>query len=186
MGWLPANLRPPGKDQTFIGTLRVDRHFAYLLTDSKYLATDIFIPKAKLKGGVTGDKAIVRITEWPDDAKNPVGEVVDILGKTGDNTAEMHSILAEFGLPYRYPEAVEKAAEKIDAGITPEVVAEREDLRGVTTFTIEPKDAKDFDDALSIKKLPNGHYEVGVHIADVKHYVKPDTIIDREAQERAT
>ena len=173
-------------DQTFIGTLRVDRHFAYLLTDSKYLATDIFIPKAKLKGGVTGDKAIVRITEWPDDAKNPVGEVVDILGKTGDNTAEMHSILAEFGLPYRYPEAVEKAAEKIDAGITPEVVAEREDLRGVTTFTIDPKDAKDFDDALSIKKLPNGHYEVGVHIADVTHYVKPDTIIDREAQERAT
>ena len=174
------------KDQTFIGTLRVDKHYAYLLTDSKYLATDIFIPKSKLKGGVTGDKAVVRITEWPDDAKNPVGEVVDILGKTGENNAEMHSILAEFGLPYRYPEAVEKAASKIDAGITDEVVAQREDMRGVTTFTIDPKDAKDFDDALSIRKLPNGHYEVGVHIADVTHYVKPDSIIDREAQDRAT
>ncbi|MDE6367872.1 MAG: ribonuclease R, partial [Muribaculaceae bacterium] len=174
------------KDQTFIGTLRVDRHYAYLLTDSKFLATDILIPKAKLKGGVTGDKAVVKIIDWPDDAKNPVGEVIDILGKTGENNAEMHSILAEFGLPYRYPEAVEKAAAKIDAGITDEVVAEREDMRGVTTFTIDPKDAKDFDDALSIRKLPNGNYEVGVHIADVTHYVKPDTIIDREAKDRAT
>lgn len=174
------------KDQTFIGTLRVDKHYAYLLTDSKYLATDIFIPKAKLKGGVTGDKAVVKIIEWPDDAKNPIGEVVDILGKTGENTAEIHAILAEFGLPYRYPEAVEKAADKIDAGITDEVVAAREDMRGVTTFTIDPKDAKDFDDALSYRKLPNGNVEVGVHIADVTHYVKPDTIIDREAQDRAT
>ena len=174
------------KDQTFIGTLKVDKHFAYLLTDSKYLATDIYIPRAKLKGGKTGDKAIVRITNWPDDAKNPQGEVVDILGVAGENSAEMHAILAEFGLPYRYPEAVEKAADKIDAGITPEVVAAREDMRGVTTFTIDPKDAKDFDDALSIRKLPNGNYEIGVHIADVTHYVKPDTIIDREAKERAT
>ncbi|MBP2691749.1 MAG: ribonuclease R [Muribaculaceae bacterium] len=174
------------KDQTFIGTLRVDKHFAYLLTDSKYLATDIFIPKAKLKGGVTGDKAVVRITDWPDDAKNPVGEVVDILGKTGENNAEIHAILAEFGLPYRYPEAVEKAAAKIDAGITDEVVAAREDMRSVTTFTIDPKDAKDFDDALSFRRLPNGNYEVGVHIADVTYYVHPDTIIDREAQQRAT
>lgn len=174
------------KDQTFIGTLKVDRHYATLLTDSKFLATDIFIPRAKLHGGTTGDKAIVRITDWPDDAKNPVGEVVDILGKTGENTAEIHAILAEFGLPYRYPEPVEKAAEKIDAGITDEVVAAREDMRGVTTFTIDPKDAKDFDDALSIRTLPNGNYEVGVHIADVTHYVTPDTIIDREARSRAT
>ena len=174
------------KDQTFIGTLKVDKHFAYLLTDSKFLATDIYIPRAKLKGGATGDKAIVRITHWPDDAKNPQGEIIDILGKTGENTTEMHAILAEFGLPYRYPEAVEKAADKIDAGITPEVVAAREDLRGVTTFTIDPRDAKDFDDALSIRRLPNGNYEVGVHIADVTHYVKPGTIIDREAESRAT
>lgn len=174
------------KDQTFIGTLKVDRHYAFLLTDSKHLATDIMIPKSKLRGGVTGDKAVVRILEWPDDAKNPVGDVVDILGKTGDNTAEIHAILAEYGLPYRYPEAVEKAAGKIDAGITDEVVAAREDMRGVTTFTIDPKDAKDFDDALSIRTLPNGNYEIGVHIADVTYYVKPDTIIDREAQDRAT
>lgn len=174
------------KDQTFIGTLKVDKHMAYLLTDSKFLANDIYIPRAKLKGGKTGDKAIVRITEWPEDAKNPQGEIVDILGTTGDNTAEMHAILAEFGLPYRYPEAVEKAADAIDAGITPEVVAQREDFRDVTTFTIDPRDAKDFDDALSFRKLPNGNYEVGVHIADVTHYVKPGTIIDREAEDRAT
>ncbi|MCC8114711.1 MAG: ribonuclease R [Bacteroidales bacterium] len=174
------------KDQVFIGTLQVDKHFAYLLTDSKYLASDIFIPKAKLKGGETGDKAIVKITEWPEDAKNPKGEVIDILGKTGDNTAEIHAILAEFGLPYKYPEVVEKAADRIKDGITPEEVAKRLDMRGVPTFTIDPKDAKDFDDALSIRKLPNGNYEIGVHIADVTHYVKPNTIIDREAEERAT
>lgn len=173
-------------DQVFIGTLQVDKHFAYLLTDSKYLATDIFIPKAKLKGGVTGDKAIVKITDWNDTQKNPRGEVIDILGKTGENSAEMHAILAEFGLPYKYPEAVEKAADKIDAGITDEEVARRLDMRGVTTFTIDPKDAKDFDDALSIERLTNGNYRVGVHIADVTHYVRPHTIIDKEAEKRAT
>lgn len=174
------------KPQVFIGTLKVDKHFAYLLTDSKYLASDIFIPKAKLKGGVTGDKAVVKITEWTDEAKNPKGEVVDILGKKGENNAEINAIMAEFGLPYIYPDAVDKAAKKIDAGITPEVVARRLDMRGVTTFTIDPKDAKDFDDALSIRRLKNGKWEIGVHIADVTHYVKPDTIIDREAQKRAT
>ena len=174
------------KDQTFIGTLRVDKRMAYLQTDSKFLANDIIIPRARLRGGHNGDKAIVRITDWPDDEKNPRGEVVDILGVTGENNAEIHAILAEFGLPYRYPEAVTRAAEKIDAGITPEVVAQRVDMRSVTTFTIDPRDAKDFDDALSIRKLPDGNYEVGVHIADVTHYVRPDTTIDREASERAT
>lgn len=174
------------KPQVFIGTLKVDKHFAYLLTDSKYLASDIFIPKAKLKGGVTGDKAVVRITEWTDDTKNPKGEVVDILGKKGENDAEINAIMAEFGLPYIYPESVDKAAQKIDAGITPEVVAQRLDMRDVTTFTIDPKDAKDFDDALSIRRLKDGKWEIGVHIADVTHYVKPDTIIDKEAQKRAT
>ena len=174
------------KDQTFIGTLKVDKHMAYLLTDSKYLANDIYIPRTRLKGGKSGDKAIVRIVDWPEDAKNPQGEVVDILGVTGENTAEMHAILAEFGLPYRYPESVEKAANAIEAGITPEVVAEREDFRDVTTFTIDPRDAKDFDDALSFRKLPDGNYEVGVHIADVTHYVKPGSVIDREAEDRAT
>lgn len=174
------------KGQTFIGTLKVDKHFAYLLTDSKYLATDIFIPKSKLKGGRTGDKAVVKIVEWKEDCKNPSGEVIDILGRTGENNTEIHAILAEFGLPYKYPSAVEKAADKIDAGITEEVIAQRIDMRDVLTFTIDPADAKDFDDALSFRVLPNGHYEIGVHIADVTHYVQPDTIIDREAQKRAT
>lgn len=173
-------------DQQFIGTLTVDRHMATLNTDSKFLANDIFIPKGKLKGGKTGDKAIVRITDWPADDKNPHGEVIDILGKNGENNTEMHAILAEFGLPYRYPENVDKAAQRIDAGITPEVVASRWDMRDVTTFTIDPRDAKDFDDALSMRRLPDGHYEVGVHIADVTHYVTPDTIIEKEAQKRAT
>jgi len=176
------------KDQVFIGTLEIDRRgkMAILNTDSKFMANDIFIPANKLKGGGNGDKAVVRITSWPEDAKNPRGEVVDVLGKKGENNTEIHAILAEYGLPYKYPESVERAAQKISEGITPEVIAQREDMRSVTTFTIDPKDAKDFDDALSIRWLPNGNREVGVHIADVTHYVKPDTIIDREAQKRAT
>ncbi|MGM9871368.1 MAG: ribonuclease R [Muribaculaceae bacterium] len=173
-------------EQVFIGTLQVDKHFAYLLTDSKFLATDIFIPKGKLKGGKTGDKAVVRITDWTDEMKNPRGEVLDILGVTGENTAELHAILAEFGLPYKYPEAVEKAAERIPDTISEADIAERVDMRGVPTFTIDPKDAKDFDDALSIRPLPDGNYEIGVHIADVTHYIKPGSIIDREAEKRAT
>ncbi|MBR5332771.1 MAG: ribonuclease R [Muribaculaceae bacterium] len=174
------------KDQVFIGELKVEKHYAYLLTDSKFLAVDIFIPKAKLKNGKTGDKAIARITHWPEDDKNPKGEIVDILGKVGENNAEIHAILAEYGLPYKYPEAVERAADKIDAGITPDVIASRLDMRKATTFTIDPRDAKDFDDALSLTVLPNGNYEIGVHIADVTHYVKPGSIIDREAESRAT
>ncbi len=174
------------KEQVFIGTLQVDKTVAFLKTDSKFLACDIFIPKNKLKGGKSGDKAIVRITEWPEEAKNPKGTVVDILGRTGENNAEIHAILAEYGLPYKYPENVEKAADKIDAGITPEEIARREDFRNATTFTIDPKDAKDFDDALSISPMPNGNWEVGVHIADVTHYVTPGSIIDKEAQSRAT
>lgn len=173
-------------EQTFIGTLRVEKQFATLVTDSKFLATDIIIPKNKLRGGKTGDKALARIVSWDDDDKHPRGEVLDILGKTGDNTAEMHAILAEFGLPYRYPVNVEAAAAKIDAGITPQEVAKRKDMRNVTTFTIDPKDAKDFDDALSIRTLKNGNYEIGVHIADVTHYVQPDSLLDKEAQKRAT
>jgi len=174
------------KKQTFIGTIHVERQYCYLQTDSKFLAVDIIIPRSKLKGAQTGDKAIVKIVSWPDDAKNPVGEIVDILGKAGENQTEMHAILAEFDLPYKYPSNVEEAANRIDAGITDEVVAAREDMRQVTTFTIDPKDAKDFDDALSIRRLPNGNHEVGVHIADVTHYVHPGTIIDNEAEKRAT
>ena len=145
------------KDQVFIGQLKVEKHYGYLLTDSKFLAVDIFIPKAKLKNGKTGDKAIVKITDWPDDDKNPKGEVIDILGRHGENNAEIHAILAEYGLPYKYPEAVERAANKIDAGITPEIIASRIDMRKSTTFTIDPRDAKDFDDALSLTRLPNGN-----------------------------
>lgn len=174
------------KPQTFIGTLQVENHFAYLKTDSKFLANDIFIPIRKLMGGKSGDKAIAEITDWPEDANNPKGKIIDILGKKGENDVEMHAILAEFGLPYSYPEAINKAAEKIDAGITPEVIADRRDMRNVTTFTIDPRDAKDFDDALSIRKLKNKHWEIGVHIADVTHYVQPDTPLDREAEKRAT
>lgn len=174
------------KDQTFIGTLRVDRNVATLIPDSKFLATDIIIQKSKLKGGKTGDKAIARITNWPENSPTPRGEVVDVLGPSGDNNAEIHAILAEFGLPYKYPVAVEKAANKIEAGITDAEVKKREDMRDVVTFTIDPKDAKDFDDALSIRPLQNGNWEIGVHIADVTHYVKADSIIDREAEERAT
>lgn len=173
-------------DQVFIGVLCVERGYAVMQTDSKFLATDIFIPKDKLKGGKTGDKVVAKIVSWPEKANMPKGEVIDVLGKEGENNTEIHAILAEFGLPYRYPESVERAAQKIGAGITPEEVARREDYRDVLTFTIDPKDAKDFDDALSIKRLPNGHYEVGVHIADVTHYVRPDTALDKEAQKRAT
>lgn len=173
-------------DQQFIGTLQIEKHFAFLLTDSKFLATDIFIPKSKLKGGQNGEKAIVKITDWPADAKNPHGEVIDILGRAGENDTEIHAILAEFNLPYSYPETVERAADKIGPDITPEVISAREDMREVVTFTIDPKDAKDFDDALSLRHLPNGHLEVGVHIADVTHYIKPDSIIDKEARRRAT
>ena len=174
------------KDQVFIGTLNVEKNYASLVTDSKFLAADIIIPRSKLKGGKTGDKAIARITQWRDEEMNPKGEVVDILGRKGENTAEMHAILAEFGLPYNYPANVEKAANEIDAGITKEEIAKREDFRNVTTFTIDPRDAKDFDDALSIRKLKNGNWEVGVHIADVTHYVTPTSIIEKEAKQRAT
>lgn len=171
---------------TVVGVLQISANYAFLVTESKTLANDIFIPQDKLKGGKNGDKAIVQINEWPDKAKNPIGEVIDVLGKAGDNNAEMHAILAEFGLPYVYPEEVEQAAELIPAEITEADIKEREDFRKVTTFTIDPRDAKDFDDALSIQQLPNGNWEVGVHIADVTHYVKEGDIIDQEAQSRAT
>ena len=173
-------------NDTIVGTLEVNKGYAFLLTENRTLANDVFIPKDKLKGGKSGDKAVVKIIEWPERAKNPMGQVIDILGKAGENTAEMHAILAEYGLPYVYPAAVEKAADRIPAEIPAEEIARREDFRGVTTFTIDPKDAKDFDDALSIRQLKNGLWEVGVHIADVTHYVHEGGIIDKEAEKRAT
>lgn len=173
-------------EQVFIGTLDVQKHFAFLLTDNKVLANDIFIPKDKLKGGKHGDKAVVRITDWPERARNPYGEVVDILGAAGENNTEINAIMAEYGLPYKYPENVEKAANKIPEEIPQEEIRNREDFRDATTFTIDPKDAKDFDDALSIRRLENGTWEIGVHIADVTYYVKPNTVIEKEAEKRAT
>ena len=172
-------------NDTFVGTLEVGSSYAFLVTENRTLANDIFIPKEKLKGGKTGDKAIVKVIEWPDKAKNPIGQVIDILGKAGDNTTEMHAILAEFGLPYVYPSSVEKAADKIPAEISDEEIAKREDFRNVTTFTIDPKDAKDFDDAISIEKTQQG-YRLYVHIADVSHYVKEGSPIDQEAFARST
>lgn len=173
-------------NDTIVGTLKVDRYYAFLLTENRTLANDIFIPREKLKGGKTGDKALIRIVEWPEKAKNPIGEVLDILGQAGDNTTEMHAILAEYGLPYVYPKNVEAAAEKIPDDLNPEEIAKRKDFRNIVTFTIDPKDAKDFDDALSLRKLSNNLWEVGVHIADVTHYVTEGSIIDKEAVKRAT
>ena len=172
---------------TFVGRLKVERDFAFLVPDGGVFANNIILPKNKLKGGKAGEKAVVKVTKWPDDDnKNIIGEVVDVLGEQGDNDVEMNSILAQYGLPYKYPKRVEEAADKITGEITAEDYAEREDFRDVTTFTIDPRDAKDFDDALSIRQLGKNLWEVGVHIADVSHYVTEGSIIDKEAQKRAT
>ena len=181
------------KTDQAVGILKVEKDYAFLITEGNIFVHDIMVPKRKLKGGRTGDKAVVRITQWPSkDSKNIVGEVIDVLGKQGENDAEMHAILAQYGLPYKYPKVVEEAAEKIEPGITPQEISRREDFRNVWTCTIDPKDAKDFDDALSFREVAHGkssgskYYEVGVHIADVSHYVKEGSIIDKEALKRAT
>lgn len=171
----------------FVGKLRVEKSIAFLVTPENLFANDILIPRNKLRGGQTNDKVVVKVSKWPDeDHKDIIGEVVDVLGKTGDNDAEMHTILAQYGLPYKYPKAVEDAAERISGDITPQDLAEREDFRQVFTCTIDPKDAKDFDDALSVREVGKGIWEVGIHIADVTHYVTEKSIIDKEAQKRAT
>ena len=208
---------------TFVGRLRVARDIAFLVTQDNLIVQDVLIPKDKLKGGKDDDKALVRITQWPDAShRNMVGEVIDILGREGDNTAEMHAILAQYGLPYKYPKEVEEAAKKISGKVTEKDLVEREDFRDVWTCTIDPHDAKDYDDALSIRvvdkltsrqvdKLTSGQvdklndkgstnnsstrqlvnsstkfFEIGIHIADVSHYVTEGSIIDKEAQKRAT
>ena len=169
-----------------VGKLKVEKDYAFLVTEGNIFVHDVLIPKKKQKGGKTGDKAVVKITQWPSkESKNIVGEVIDVLGKEGDNNVEMHAILAQYGLPYKYPKNVEDAAEKIDAGITEQEIKRREDFRDVFTCTIDPKDAKDFDDALSIRRQGK-LWEVGVHIADVSHYVKEGSTIDKEATKRAT
>ena len=171
---------------TFVGRLRVARDIAFLVTQDNLIVQDVLIPKDKLKGGRDDDKALVRITQWPDAShRNMVGEVIDILGREGENNAEMHAILAQYGLPYKYPKEVEEAAKKISGVVTEKDLAEREDFRDVWTCTIDPHDAKDFDDALSIRR-EGKLFEVGIHIADVSHYVTEGSIIDKEAQKRAT
>ena len=173
-------------NDTFVGLLKVEKNYAFLLTESRTLDNDIFIPRDKLKGGKSGDKAVVKIVDWPEGARNPIGHVVDILGKAGNNDTEMHAILAEFGLPYKYPTAVEQAANHISDVIPADEISRRLDMRDVLTCTIDPHDAKDFDDALSIRSIGKNLWEVGVHIADVTHYVGENGIIDKEAQHRAT
>jgi len=200
------------KHNQAVGILQVEKDYAFLITEGNIFAQDILIPKKKLKGGKTGEKAVVKITQWPSStSKNLMGEVIDVLGKQGDNDVEMHAILAQYDLPYKYPQRVEEAANKISADISADEIARREDFRDVTTFTIDPADAKDFDDALSIRLTVEGGglkenrsakqgkspstlspqpstkiYEVGVHIADVSHYVTEGSVIDKEAQQRAT
>jgi ribonuclease R/exosome complex exonuclease DIS3/RRP44 len=170
----------------FVGVLQKNKNFGFVLPDSNKMYADIFIAQSKLNGAEHGDKVQATITDWPENSKNPFGKITKVLGKPGDQTTEMHSILLEYDLPYEFPEEIEKVAEEIPTIITKEEIAKRRDMRGDLTFTIDPKDAKDFDDALSFTVLDNGNYEVGIHIADVSHYVQPDTILDDEAFARAT
>lgn len=174
------------KKATFVGTVQLSENYAFLLPSGKQMPYDVFIPLHQLNGAKDGEKVVVKITEWPDKQKNPVGQVIEVLGTPGDNDTEMNAIMAEYELPVKFPPAVLKAAEKIDMDIPEKEIACRKDFREVVTFTIDPKDAKDFDDALSIRKLKAGLYEVGVHIADVSYYVSPDTVLDKEAYARAT
>jgi len=170
----------------FVGTIEISDRYAFCIPDSRQMPFDIFIPLDKLQNAQNGQKVYVRITNWPEKAKNPFGEIVEILGDPGENETEMHAILAEFGLPYKFSEEVEKAANEINDRITDPDYKERKDFRKTTTFTIDPDDAKDFDDALSVKKLTNGNWEVGIHIADVTHYISSKSLLDAEACERAT
>ncbi len=172
----------------FVGTFQYIKHkdFGFVVCDKKTINTDIFIPKNKFNEANDGDKVVVKMNEWKPGDKNPEGEIIKVLGAPGEHETEIHSILAEYGLPYSFPEEVELDAEKIDRTIRDEEVKKRWDMREILTFTIDPKDAKDFDDALSIRKLQNGNWEIGVHIADVSHYVVPGTLLDDEAYNRAT
>lgn len=170
----------------FVGTIQKSLKYAFLVPDSKRMSVDIFIPLDKLNGAQNGEKAIAKLKEWPKDADSPFGEIIQVLGKPGENETEMHSILAEYGLPYQFPKEIEEAAKRLDLEVSEVEIKKRKDLRKVTTFTIDPIDAKDFDDALSLQKLPNGNWEIGVHIADVSYYLKEGSDLDKEAYERAT
>lgn len=174
------------KKETFVGTIQCSQHYAFLIPTGKQLPYDIFIPLSALNGAKNGEKAIVKITTWPENQKNPEGKVLEVLGQPGDNDTEMNAIMAEYELPVKFPTNVEKAADKIAEEIPSEEIKKRKDFRDITTFTIDPKDAKDFDDALSVRRLENGNIEVGVHIADVSYYVEENSTLDKEAYNRAT
>lgn len=171
---------------TFVGVVDISKHFAFLVPERSQMPFDIFIPLDKLNNAQRGQKAIAKIVEWSDKQKNPIGEIVEVLGNPGDNNTEMHAILAEYGLPYRFPARVDEEADKIDEEISEQEIALRRDFRSVTTFTIDPADAKDFDDALSFRRIDDSKVEVGVHIADVTFYVRPNTVLEKEAYSRAT
>jgi len=174
------------KKTEFVGVIDIQKNFAFVSTANAKMYTDIFIPKDKYNGAEQGDVVVVRIEDWPKKADSPFGSVINVLGKPGEHDTEIHAILAEYGLPYDFPVEVEVFAQKLDTIIHPEEIAKRRDMRNTLTFTIDPKDAKDFDDALSFKKLENGNYEIGIHIADVSHYLQEGTILDDEAYNRAT
>jgi ribonuclease R/exosome complex exonuclease DIS3/RRP44 len=170
----------------FVGIIDIQKNFAFVSTANPKMYTDIFIPKDKLGDAENGDVVLVKIADWPAKADSPFGEVIKVLGKPGEHNTEIHAILAEYGLPYDFPVDVEVFAQKIDTSIQEEEIARRRDMRNVLTFTIDPRDAKDFDDALSFQQLENGNYEIGVHIADVSYYLQEGTILDEEAFNRAT
>ncbi len=170
----------------FVGVLQMNKNFGFVVPDDHKMYTDIFVAKKNINGAQDGDKVLVTMTDWPENSKNPFGKITSVLGKPGDHDTEMHSILVEYNLPYQFPKEVEKDAEKLPIEITEKEIAKRRDFRDILTFTIDPKTAKDFDDALSFRILENGNYEIGIHIADVSHYVQEDTILEDEAYHRAT
>ena len=170
----------------YVGVIQIHKNYAFIIADDTKMYKDIFVPINKINKAEEGDKVLVKLEDWPEKADSPYGRVIKVLGKPGEHNTEIHSILAEYGLPYEFPSAVEDYANKLDTSITPEEIKKRRDMRDVLTFTIDPKDAKDFDDALSFKLLDNRNYEIGIHIADVSHYLQEGTILDEEAYERAT
>lgn len=170
----------------FVGVLQLNKNFCFVIPDDNKMYADLFISQNKINGAEDGDKVVATLTDWPSNSKNPFGKITQVLGKPGDHNTEMHSILVEYGLPYEFPKEVEVEAENLPIEITKEEIAKRRDMRSDLTFTIDPKDAKDFDDALSFTKLENGNYEIGIHIADVSHYLQEKTILDDEAYDRAT
>jgi ribonuclease R len=174
------------KKDEYVGTIEILAKYAFVVPDNRKMYSDIYVKEENINGAKEGEKVLVKITQWPSESRKPEGEVIQVLGRAGEHNTEMHAIMAEFGLPFEFPERVVQEAEKIEEGITQSEISKRRDFREVTTFTIDPVDAKDFDDALSVRKLENENWEIGVHIADVTHYVQPDSVLEKEAFRRAT